>query len=96
MARKYKKTLSLVDLSQKKDLKIIKAEKSTISDEHIKELEDNIESRFLQFEEFNQYIIEQDLKNKPQISDKEFNSIMKDILKKHKILKSLLEEQKEM
>lgn len=65
--QKYRNEITLVDLSEKRNLKIEKSTKSTISDEYIKDLEDNIESHFLQFQEFNQYVIEQDLKNKPQI-----------------------------
>ena len=93
---KYKNRKSArVDLSSRKNIKIIESEKKPISDDEIKKFEDQLKLISKQVEEFNTYLIEQEIKVKPKISDEEFESIMKNILKQHKILKSMMKIEKD-
>ena len=91
---KYKKQKAvIVDLSNRKNIKIVKSEKESISDEEIELFENQLKSLSEQAEEFHKYVIEQELKANSKITEEEFNATMKALMKQHKILKSLLKEQ---
>lgn len=96
MSKYKKKKAVMIDLNGRKNIKIIEAEKGIISDEEIKVFEDKLKSLSEQAEEFNKYLIEQELEAKPKISDEEFSAIMKNLFKQHKILKSMINEQKDI
>lgn len=90
--RKYRKEKAImIDLTDRKNIKIIQSEKTTISDSEIEFFREQIDKRSKKTEEFCNYIIEKELKTKQKISDEEFDNTMKNLLKQHKILKSLLE-----
>lgn len=46
-----------------------------------------------EIEDFNNYIIEKEVALKRKVSDEEFNKAMKELLRQHKLLKSMLKEQ---
>lgn len=93
MGKKYKKEkVVMIDLSDKKNIKIIKAEKASIvNDDEVEIFKQQIRSREKEAEDFYKYIIQKELETKKRISDEEFAKQMKDIKKQHKILKYLIE-----
>lgn len=94
MKKKYKKeNVVMVDLHERKNIKIIEAEKRVISDDEMKLFEEQLESRTKVANEFMELYIEKQLEMQPQISKEDFNATMKEMVKQHKILKSLLKEQ---
>ncbi len=94
MKKKYKKeNVMMVDLHERKNIKIIEAEKRVISDDEMKLFEEQLESRTKAANEFMELYIEKQLEMQPQISKEDFNATMKEMMKQHKILKSLLKEQ---
>lgn len=96
MKKKYqKKNPVMIDLSERKNLKIIEAEKSNISDDDIEEFKKQLEIRSKAADEFCEYYINKQLEANTKISEEEFNSTMKELLKQHKILKYLIKDQKE-
>ena len=90
MRKKYRKEkVVMIDLSDRKNIKIIETEKtSIIDDEEI--LREQIRSKEKEAEDFYKYIIQKELETKKRISDEEFEKKMKDITKQQKILKYLL------
>ena len=92
MRKKYKKEkVIMIDLSDRKNIKIIEAEKnSIINDDEVEIFKQQIRSREKEAEDFYEYIIQKELETKKRISDEEFEQKMKDIAKQHKILKYLL------
>lgn len=94
MKKKYKKEDAvMVDLHERKNIKIIEAEKRIVSDNEIKLFEEQLEARSKAANEFVELYIKKQLETQPQISKEDFNATMKEMMKQHKILKSLLKEQ---
>lgn len=94
MKRKYRKEKAImVDLRDRKNIKIIEAEKITYSDYDIEVLRQQVDDKTKAIEEFNNYLIRKEIESRRSISDEEFDSAMKDLLRQHKMLKYLLEEQ---
>lgn len=92
--RKYKKEKAvMIDLSDRRNIKIIESEKVIITDEEIEAFRKQIDDKAKEIEDFNNYIIEREVASKKKISDKEFNDTMKELLKQHKILKHMLKKQ---
>lgn len=91
MRKKYKKEkVVMIDLSDRKNIKIIEAEKTSIVDDEVEMFREQIRSREKEAEDFYNYIIQKELETKKRISDEEFEQKMKDITKQQKILKYLL------
>lgn len=94
MKKRYKKEDAvMVDLHERKNIKIIEAEKRIVSDNEIKLFEEQLEARSKAANEFVELYIKKQLETQPQISKEDFNATMKEMMKQHKILKSLLKEQ---
>lgn len=94
MKRKYKREKGImVDLSDRKNIRIIESEKVTYSDEDIEIFRQQVNDKTKEIEDFNNYVIKKEIGLKRHISDEEFQKAMKDLLKQHKTLKYLLEEQ---
>lgn len=94
MKKRYKKEdVVMVDLHERKNIKIIEAEKRIVSDDEIKSFEEQLEARSKAANEFVELYIKKQLETQPQISKEDFNATMKEMMKQHKILKSLLKEQ---
>lgn len=92
MRKKYnKEKITMIDLSDRKNIKIIEAKKTSIIDEDVEKLKEQIRSREKEAEDFYRYIIQKELESKKRISDEEFKKQMKDIKKQHKIFKYLIE-----
>lgn len=92
MRKKYKKEkVVMIDLSDRKNIKIIEAEKTSIADDDVENFREQIRSREKEAEDFYKYIIQKELETKKRISDEEFNKKMKDIKKQQKLLKYLIE-----
>lgn len=92
MRKKYRKEkVVMIDLSDRKNIKIIEAEKTSIIDDEVEIFKEQIRSREKEAEDFYKYIIQKDLESKKRISDEEFAKQMKDIKKQQKILKYLIE-----
>lgn len=85
----------MIDLSERKNLKIIEAEKSNISDDDIEAFKKQLEIRSKAADELCEYYINKQLEANTKISEEKFNSTMKELLKQHKILKYLIKDQKE-
>lgn len=80
----------MIDLSDRKNIKIIEAEKTSIIDDEVEMFKEQIRSKENEAEDFYKYIIQKELDAKKRISDEEFEQKMKDITKQQKILKYLL------
>lgn len=94
MKRKYKKEKAIkIDLSDRKNIRIIEAEKIVYSDDDIEVFRQQVNDKTKEIEDFNNYIIKKEMELKKSVSDEEFDNAMKDFLKQHKILKYLLKEQ---
>lgn len=92
--RKYKKEKAImIDLSDRKNITIIESKKITVSDYDVEILKKQIETRTKAIKDFNNYIIEKEIASKKTISDEEFNNTMKELMKQHKMLRYMLEEQ---
>lgn len=92
MRKKYRKEkVIMIDLSDRKNIKIIEAAKTSIVDDEVEMFREQIRSREKEAEDFYKYIIQKELDTKKRISDEEFEQKMKDITKQQKILKYLLE-----
>ena len=92
--RKYKKEKAImIDLRDRKNIKIIESEKVAYSDDNIEVFRQQVNARTKVIEDFNDYIIKKETESKKHISEEEFQKAMKDLLKQHKMLKYLLEEQ---
>lgn len=83
----------MVDLSDRKNIRIIESEKITYSDEDIEIFRQQVNDKTKEIEDFNNYVIKKEIGSKRHISDEEFQKAMKDLLKQHRTLKYLLEEQ---
>lgn len=91
MRKKHKKEkVVMIDLSDRKNIKIIEAEKTSIVDDEVEMFKKQIRSKEKEAEDFYKYIIQKELNTKKRISDEEFEQKMKDITKQQKILKYLL------
>lgn len=88
--KKKEKSSTVIDLTSRKNIRIIQAEPTHISDDEIMELEKRLAVRSKEMDEFYNYILEQSKKEKSKITDDEFNSIMKELIKRHKVLKCLI------
>lgn len=92
--RKYKKEKAImIDLRDRKNIKIIESEKVAYSDDNIEVFRQQVNARTKAIEDFNDYIIKKETESKKHISEEEFQKAMKDLLKQHKMLKYLLKEQ---
>lgn len=96
MRKKNKKQEAvMVDLSNRKNIRIIESEKIIVSDSEIKSFEQQLEARSKKVDDFDKFYIKKQLKSVPEISDEDFETTMKKMLKQYKILKSLIEEEQE-
>lgn len=94
MKKRYKKEKAImIDLSDRKNIRIIESEKIIITDDEIENFRRQVDIKTREIEDFNNYIIEREVASKRKVSDEEFQKAMKDLLKQHKMLKYLLEEQ---
>lgn len=94
MKKRYKKEKAImIDLSDRKNIRIIESEKTIITDDEIENFRKQVDIKTREIEDFNNYIIEKEVASKRKVSDEEFQKAMKDLLKQHKMLKYLLEEQ---
>ena len=89
--KKYKKgKKKLVDLNDRKNIKIIKSEQNTMTDSEMVLFEKQLEVRSNMVDEFCKNYIEKQVKSNIEISEEEFNKTIKELKKQHKILKSLI------
>ena len=94
MKKRYKKEKAImIDLSDRKNIRIIESERTIITDDEIEDFRRQVDIKAREIEDFNNYIIEKEVASRRKVSDEEFNKAMKDLLKQHKMLKYLLEEQ---
>ncbi len=92
--RKYKKEKSImIDLNDRKNIKIIESEKITVSDYDVEVFRQLVDNKTKEIEDFNNYVIAKGIESKKSVSSEEFENIMKDLLKQHTILKCILKEQ---
>lgn len=95
MGKRYKKEKAImIDLSDRKKIKIIETEKITVSDYDTEILREQVAEKTKAIEDFNDYFIKKEVASKKSISDEEFNNALKKLYKQHKILKYMLEDQK--
>lgn len=94
MKKRYKKEKAImIDLSDRKNIQIIESERVIITDDEIEDFRKQVDIKAREIEDFNNYIIKKEVASKRKVSDDEFNKAMKDLLKQHKLLKSMLKEQ---
>ncbi len=94
MKRKYKKEKAImIDLSDRKNIRIIESERTIITDDEIEDFRRQVDIKAREIEDFNNYIIEKEVASRRKVSDEEFNKAMKELLGQHKLLKSMLKEQ---
>ena len=94
MGNKYKKNqMKSIDLHERKNLKIISSEKQGVSDRDVELFKERMQLYSQNANEFCEYLVKKRLEDEQEISKNEFDIMMKEIKKQHKILKYLLEEQ---
>lgn len=94
MKKRYKKEKAImIDLSDRKNIRIIESERTIITDDEIENFRRQVDIKAREIEDFNNYIIEKEVASKRKVSDEEFNKAMKELLRQHKLLKSMLKEQ---
>lgn len=94
MKKRYKKEKAImIDLSDRKNIRIIESERTIITDDEIEDFRRQVDIKAREIEDFNNYIIEKEVASKRKVSDEEFNKAMKELLRQHKLLKSMLKEQ---
>lgn len=94
MKKRYKKEKAImIDLSDRKNIRIIESERTIITDDEIEDFRRQVDIKAREIEDFNNYIIKKEVASKRKVSDEEFNKAMKELLKQHKLLKSMLKEQ---
>lgn len=95
MKKRYKKEKAImIDLSDRKNILIIESERTIITDDEIEDFRRQVDIKAREIEDFNNYIIEKEVASRRKVSDEEFNKAMKELLGQHKLLKSMLKEQK--
>lgn len=94
MKKKYKKdnAVTKVNLHDRKNIKIINAEKEPVTDDEIELFKEQLQVRYKIADDFCNYFIEKQLESGIQLSEKDFDMAMKEMIQQHKILKSLLKE----
>lgn len=87
-----KKKAVMIDLSDRKNMQIIPAEPSLTTDEDVKDFENRLDNRYSIMQNFSDYCIQQNntVLLKESISDEAFNETLNQMMKKHKLLKSML------
>lgn len=94
MKKRYKKEKAImIDLSDRKNIQIIESERTIITDDEIEDFRKQVDIKTREIEDFNNYIIKKEVASKKKVSDEEFNKAMKELLRQHKLLKSMLKEQ---
>lgn len=93
MKRYKKKKTTMIDLSDRKNIRIVTSEEFSVSDSYIEFLKKQIENRTKKYEDFNNYVIKKEIESKRHISDEEFSNTMNELIKQHKLLKCMLKEQ---
>lgn len=93
MKRYKKKKTTMIDLSDRKNIRIVTSEEFSVSDSYIEFLKEQIENRTKKYEDFNDYVIKKEIESKRHISDEEFSNTMNELIKQHKLLKCMLKEQ---
>lgn len=94
MKKRYKKEKAImIDLSDRKNIRIIESERTIITDDEIEDFRKQVDIKAREIEDFNNYIIEKEVASRRKVSDEEFNKAMKELLGQHKLLKSMLKEQ---
>lgn len=93
MKRYKKKKTTMIDLSDRKNIRIVTSEEFSVSDSYIEFLKKQIENRTKKYEDFNDYVIKKEIESKRHISDEEFSNTMNELIKQHKLLKCMLKEQ---
>ena len=83
----------MIDLSDRKNIQIIESERTIITDDEIEDFRKQVDIKTREIEDFNNYIIKKEVASKKKVSDEEFNKAMKELLRQHKLLKSMLKEQ---
>lgn len=94
MKKRYKKEKAImIDLSDRKNIRIIESERTIITDDEIEDFRRQVDIKAREIEDFNNYIIEKEVASRRKVSDEEFNKAMKELLGQHKLLKSMLKGQ---
>lgn len=85
----------LIDLSARKNIKIIHAKKKKVSEKEVKEFEEKLLKRYNDYCEFTDFCIQQNMKkNTEQISNESFVNIMKNMMDENDFLENMLREKK--
>ncbi len=92
--KKYKKKNN-IDLKSRANIKIITANDKIVSDNEIELFRKQLNARSQITEDFCKYYIEKQLENQTELSQEELNNILRNLKKQHKILKSILQEEKD-
>jgi len=97
MGRKYsKEKAKIIDLNDRKNIEIIQSDSIEMSDDESKAFKESLNERSKQAEEFLEYVIQKEIEEMNIISDEEFKLMMKEIIKQHKILKSLINKKEDI
>lgn len=94
MSKKKKENVVLIDLIDRKKIKIIRASKSNVTDKEISEFEDRLSTRYSRYCEFNEHCINSNAgKGSDQISKKEFDEAFQNMLEQNEMLGYMFKEQ---
>lgn len=92
MRKKIKKEEKiLIDLSDRKNIKIIHSVKKQISEKEIQDFEKKLSDRYNNYNEFTEFCIQKNMeKNHGKITQQSFNEAMKSMLEQNTFLKNMI------
>lgn len=80
----------LIDLKERKQIKIIRSKKASISDDEINEFKKRLDSLHMTYDSFSELYIKKNTKNVSEVSDEYFHELMQNILKQNALLENML------
>lgn len=84
----------LIDLSDRKNIKIVQSKKSTVTDKDIVEFEEKLNARYNDLHDFTQNCLKKNLeKNRKSLSEEKYEDAVESMLKQNKLLMDMLKKQ---
>lgn len=90
LKRDKRRMALLVDLSNRKNIKIIHSTNTTVTDKEMDTFQKSYDDKFNQMKSFTEHCIKVNMDKNSSVSDSDFITSMQKIVANNKILKSLL------
>ncbi len=89
--RNKKEEYLLLDLSDRKNIKIIRSNRKTITDKEMKEFETKLDERYKVFSDFTELCIQRNLEaNHKDTCHEDYEEAMKSMLEQNKLLEDMI------